>query len=284
MTILQSIILSVVEGLTEFLPVSSTGHLVIAQALMGIESTPFVKAFTVMIQFGAILSVVALYWRRFFDFRVPPELDRAGVPGWRRFVGRLRFYIALLIGLIPAVVLGLLFGDWVDSALGAVWIIALNLLIGGVVMLFIDKWLRHGSGAKEISYRNAFVVGLFQTIAMFFPGMSRSMSTIVGGMVAGMDRKRAAEFSFFLAVPTMFGATCYEVLKFWKAGELSVLSDHIGLLVIGNVVSFVVALGAVKVFIGYVQRHTFASFGWYRIIVAGVILAMLGLGIDLAVF
>lgn len=151
-------------------------------------------------------------------------------------------------------------------------------------MLFIDKWLHRGSHGQEITYKNAFVVGLFQTIAMFMPGMSRSMSTIVGGMVAGMDRKRAAEFSFFLAVPTMLGATCYEVLKFWKSGELSVLSDHMGLLVVGNVISFVVALAAIRFFITFVQKHTFASFGWYRIAVACVILAMLGLGMDLAVF
>lgn len=284
MTVIQSIILAVVEGLTEFLPVSSTGHLVITQALMGLESTPFVKAFTVMIQLGAILSVVVLYWRQFFDFRVPEELDRPEVPAWQRFVGRFCFYIALLIGIVPAVVLGLLFGDWVDSVLGSVWVIAVNLLIGGVIMLFIDKWLHRSKRQGQITYRNAFIVGLFQTIAMFFPGMSRSMSTIVGGMVAGMDRKRAAEFSFFLAVPTMAGATCYEILKFWKAGELAVLSDHIGLLVIGNVVSFLVALAAIKLFIGYVQRHTFASFGWYRIIVSVVILVMLALGMDLAVF
>ena len=277
MTVVQAIILAIVEGLTEFLPVSSTGHLVIAQSLMGIESTPFVKAFTVIIQFGAILSVVVLYWKRFFDFRVAPEMDHPDVPAWKRNVSRFR-------GLLPAVVLGLLFGDWVDHALGSVWIIAVNLLIGGVVMLFIDKWLHKGSHGREITYKNAFVVGLFQTIAMFMPGMSRSMSTIVGGMVAGMDRKRAAEFSFFLAVPTMLGATCYEVLKFWKSGELSVLSDHMGLLVVGNVISFVVALAAIRFFITFVQKHTFASFGWYRIAVAGVILTMLGLGMDLAVF
>ena len=284
MTVVQAIVLAIVEGLTEFLPVSSTGHLVIAQSLMGIESTPFVKAFTVMIQLGAILSVVVLYWRRFFDFRVAPEMDSPEVPAWKRTVSRFRFYIALLIGLLPAVGLGVLFGDWVDHALGSVWIIAVNLLIGGVVMLFIDKWLHKGSHGREITYKNAFIVGLFQTIAMFMPGMSRSMSTIVGGMVAGMDRKRAAEFSFFLAVPTMLGATCYEVLKFWKSGELSVLSDHMGLLVVGNVISFIVALAAVRFFITFVQKHTFASFGWYRIAVAGVILAMLGLGMDLAVF
>lgn len=283
MTIIQAIILSVVEGLTEFLPVSSTGHLVIAQALLGMESTPFVRAFTVMIQFGAILSVVVLYWRHFFSFRVAPELDRPEVPVWRRTLSRFRFYITLLIGIVPAVVLGMLFGDWVDSALGSVYIIAINLFFGGVVMLFIDKWLSRRSRSGKVTYSNAFVVGLFQTIAMFFPGMSRSMSTIVGGMVAGMDRKLAAEFSFFLAVPTMLGASCYQVLKFWKAGELSILSDHIGLLLLGNLLSFVVAMGAVRFFISYVQRHSFASFGWYRIIVSVVILVMLLLGMDLAV-
>ena len=174
MTVVQAIVLAIVEGLTEFLPVSSTGHLVIAQSLMGIESTPFVKAFTVMIQLGAILSVVVLYWRRFFDFRVAPEMDSPEVPAWKRTVSRFRFYIALLIGLLPAVGLGVLFGDWVDHALGSVWIIAVNLLIGGVVMLFIDKWLHKGNHGREITYKNAFIVGLFQTIAMFMPKIGRA--------------------------------------------------------------------------------------------------------------
>ena len=281
MDYIQAIVLAIVEGLTEFLPVSSTGHMVIAQALMGIESTDFVKAFTVMIQLGAILSVVVLYFREFLRFEVPSDL--AGAPAVRKALGRFRFYWLLAVGIIPAVVLGLLFDDWVDSVLGEVWIIALNLVIGGVIMLFIDNWVKKGE-KKKVGYKDSFIIGLFQCIAMFFPGMSRSMSTIVGGMAVGLKRETAAEFSFFLAVPTMFGATMYELLKFMKAGDLHILADNWGFLLVGNVVAFVVALLAIKYFIGYVRKHTFRAFGVYRIVVGGVILLMMAFGMNLALF
>ena len=281
MDYLQAIVLAIVEGLTEFLPVSSTGHMVIAQALMGIESTDFVKAFTVMIQLGAILSVIVLYFRDFFHFEVPADLRDA--PKVRRFLGRFRFYWLFAVGIIPAVVLGLLFDDWVDSVLGEVWIIALNLVIGGVIMLFIDNWVKRGE-KKIVRYKDSFIIGLFQCIAMFFPGMSRSMSTIVGGMAVGLKRETAAEFSFFLAVPTMAGATVYELLKFMKSGDLHILADNWGLLLIGNAVAFVVALLAIKYFIGYVRKHSFRAFGVYRIIVGGVILLLMAAGVNLALF
>ncbi len=282
MTLFESIILAVVEGLTEFLPVSSTGHMVIAQALLGIESTPYVKAFTVMIQFGAILAVVLMYYRYFFDFSVPPALRSEKVPLWRKAVGRVSFYLKLIVALIPAVVLGLLFDDWVDEVLGKVWVIALNLVVGGVIMLFIDRWVKRGT-RQNISYVQAFAIGLFQCIAMFFPGMSRSMSTIVGGMVVGLDRKRAAEFSFFLAVPTMFGASLLQVIKLFRSDRLSILQDNMLTLVVGNVVAFLVAAVAIRYFIMYIQRHSFRAFGLYRIIVGGLILAALALGMDLAI-
>lgn len=281
MTIIQALVLSIVEGLTEFLPVSSTGHLVIAQSLMGMEPSDFTKAFTVMIQFGAILSVVVLYFRRFIRFELPSDRIYEEHK-WIRFVSRFRFYLLLMVGLVPAVVLGLLFNDWVDRALGSVWIIAMNLVIGGVIMLFIDRVIRLQEHEK-VNYPRAFWIGLSQCVAMFLPGMSRSMSTIVGGMACGLSRKTAAEFSFFLAVPTMFGASVLEVIKFWKSGKLEVLQEHIGLLVIGNVASFVVALIAIKFFIGYVQKHSFRAFGVYRIIIGAVILLLLVLGKDLAI-
>lgn len=281
MDYIQAIVLAIVEGLTEFLPVSSTGHMVIAQALMGIESTDFVKAFTVMIQLGAILSVVVLYFREFLRFEVPADLRDA--PGFIRLLGRFRFYWLLAVGIIPAVVLGLLFDDWVDSVLGEVWIIALNLVIGGVIMLFIDNWVKRGE-KKIVRYKDSFIIGLFQCIAMFLPGMSRSMSTIVGGMAVGLKRETAAEFSFFLAVPTMAGATVYELLKFMKSGDLHILADNWGLLLAGNAVAFVVALLAIKYFIGYVRKHSFRAFGVYRIIVGGVILLMMVSGVNLALF
>ncbi len=274
MTIFETIILAIVEGLTEFLPVSSTGHLVITQALLGIESTPYVKAFTVMIQFGAILAVVLLYYKRFFDFSIPADLQSPDIPQWRKTVGRFRFYLMLIVGLIPAVILGLLFDEWVDKMLGSVLVIAINLVIGGIVMLFIDEWVKHGTKSR-LSYKNALMIGLFQCIAMFFPGMSRSMSTIVGGMAVGLNRETAAEFSFFLAVPTMFGASVLQVIKFWKSGEMAVLQGNMLSLVVGNVVAFVVAMIAIKYFIRYIQRHSFRAFGIYRIIVGGALIIAL---------
>lgn len=282
MSVLEAIILAIVEGLTEFLPVSSTGHMVIAQALLGIESTEYVRAFTVMIQFGAILSVVVLYFRRFFRFELPPDI-RDETPVWRKTLSRFRFYFKLLVGMLPAVVLGLLFSDWVDKVLGEVWVIAVNLVVGGVVMLFIDRLIR-GNNGTEVTYKNAFVIGLFQTIAMFFPGMSRSMSTIVGGMVVGLRREVAAEFSFFLAVPTMLGASLLQVIKFARAGSLAILSENLDTLIIGNVVSFLVAMLAIKYFIRYLQTNGFRAFGIYRLIVGGVILVLLCAGYDLALF
>ena len=281
MTVLEAIILAIVEGITEFLPISSTGHMVIAQALMGMEPTPYVKAFTVMIQLGAILSVVVLYFRRFFRFELPRDMWHEERK-WRRELGRFRFYFLLIVGVVPAAVLGLLFNDWVDDALGKVWIIALNLVIGGVVMLFIDRLIRHNHKG-EVTYGKALVIGLFQTIAMFFPGMSRSMSTIVGGMSVGLRREVAAEFSFFLAVPTMLGAFLLEIIKFWKSDSLYILEEHWLTLLVGNVVSFVVAMVAIQTFIRYLKRHGFAAFGIYRILVGGVILALMGLGVELAI-
>ncbi|MBR8758890.1 Undecaprenyl-diphosphatase [Porphyromonas levii] len=283
MTIFEAIVLAIVEGITEFLPISSTGHMVITQALMGIESTEYVKAFTVMIQFGAILSVVALYFKRFFRFELPADMWHGNHSNARRALSRFRFYFLLIAGVVPAAILGLLFNDWVDEALGEVWIIATNLVIGGIVMLFIDKLIKHNH-SSEVTYPKSFIIGLFQTIAMFLPGMSRSMSTIVGGMVTGLKRETAAEFSFFLAVPTMLGAFLLQIIKFWKVGTLNILTDNMTTLIIGNVVSFIVAMIAIKTFIKFLQKHGFVAFGIYRIIIGGVILGMIALGMDLAVF
>lgn len=282
MTIIETIILAIVEGLTEFLPVSSTGHMVITQALLGMESTSFLKAFTVMIQFGAILSVVVLYWRRFINFSLPSEMWHGNHSGWRRALSRLRFYFKLAWGCLPAVMLGLLFNDWVDKMLDSVWVIALNLFFGGVIMLFIDKIIK-GNSRHEVSYSNAFVIGLFQCIAIFLPGISRSMATIVGGMATGLTKKSAAEFSFFLAVPTMFGATLLEAYKLYRDQGLVIFETHWQSLVVGNVVSFIVALIAIRYFITFLSKHSFRAFGMYRIFIGMVIGGLLLLGIDLAV-
>lgn len=252
MDLLQTIIIAIVEGLTEFLPVSSTGHMIIAQDVMNIESTEFIKAFTVIIQFGAILSVVVLYFKRFFQ-----SFD---------------FYLKLLIAFIPAAVLGFLFSDLIDSFLEKVWVVALMLILGGVVMLFVDKWFDKKDASEEVSNKSAFRIGLFQCIAMI-PGVSRSMATIVGGMAQGLTRKSAAEFSFFLAVPTMFAATAYKLLKlFLEPGGVEILKENAMTLVVGNVVAFIVALLAIKFFIGFVTKHGFKAFGYYRIVIGVVIL------------
>lgn len=275
MDLLQTVIIAIVEGLTEFLPVSSTGHMIIAQGLLGVESTPFVKAFTVIIQFGAILSVICLYWRRFFY----PEAVLSGTSYWKAMYD---FYARLVVGVLPAVVLGLAFNDFIESNLGNVTLVAVMLIIGGVFMLFCNKLFGNGSENTKLTYRRAFIIGLIQCISMI-PGVSRSMSTIVGGMSQKLTRKAAAEFSFFLAVPTMFGATCLETYKLISHGGGSLLSagNNLEMLIVGSVVAFIVAILAIKFFINYVTKYGFAAFGWYRIIVGIIILICMLCGVDM---
>ena len=283
MTIIQTIIVAIVEGLTEFLPVSSTGHMIITQALLGIESDEFVKAFDVIIQFGAILAVVVLYWKRFFrlDHSTPPE----GLTPVQRTLRKWDFYYKLLIAFIPAMVIGGLCNKYIDILLGNVRVVALMLIVGGVVMLFCDRLFGNGSPETKLTTRRAFTIGLFQCMAMI-PGVSRSMSTIVGGMAQKLTRKDAAEFSFFLAVPTMFAATCLDLLKLFlhmhKIGDYSMLASHAGTLLLGSVVAFIVALFAIKAFIAYLTKYGFWAFGVYRIILGAAILAWLSAGHSLA--
>jgi undecaprenyl-diphosphatase len=263
MSIFQTIIIAIVEGITEFLPVSSTGHMIIAQKLLAVESTEFVKAFTVNIQFGAILSVVVLYWKRFFQ-----TLD---------------FYWKLIIAFLPAAVIGFLLSDYIDSLLENVFVVAVMLVIGGVFMLFVDKWFDKPSENQEMDWKRSLKIGFFQCIAMI-PGVSRSMATIVGGMTTKLSRKNAAEFSFFLAVPTMAAASGYKLLKiFTDPAGVSMLSDNLVTLLIGNFVAFIVAMAAIKFFIEFLTKYGFKAFGYYRIIVGVVILVLLYLGVDLSV-
>lgn len=277
MNTIEAILIAIVEGLTEFLPVSSTGHMIITQNLLGVESTDFVKAFTVIIQFGAILSVVCLYWKRFF------RLNPGKVTDLKSFLYKFDFYWKLLVAFIPAAIFGLLFSDLIDSMLESVWIVAIMLVIGGIFMLFVDKIFNHPDPQDRMTEKRAFIIGLFQCIAMI-PGVSRSMATIVGGMAQRLSRKAAAEFSFFLAVPTMFAATAYKMLKlFLEPNGTEVLRENIGVLIVGNVVAFVVALLAIKFFIGFVTKYGFKAFGYYRIIVGGIILVMLLLGYNLQI-
>jgi undecaprenyl-diphosphatase len=262
MSLLETIIISIVEGLTEFLPVSSTGHMIITQALLGVESTEFVKAFTVNIQFGAILSVIVLYWKRFFQ-------------SWD-------FYFKLLIAFLPAAIIGLLFIDYIDALLESVLVVAIMLVIGGVFMLFVDKWFNKTTVSQEMGWKRALKIGFWQCIAMI-PGVSRSMATIVGGMSTKLTRKNAAEFSFFLAVPTMAAAGGYKLLKLLlDPSGVAMLQDNLITLLIGNLIAFIVAMGAIKFFIGFLTRHGFKVFGYYRIIVGGILIALIVSGIDLS--
>jgi undecaprenyl-diphosphatase len=262
MSYFDAIILAIVEGLTEFLPVSSTGHMIIASSLLGIESDPFTKTFTVAIQLGAIVSVLVLYWKRFFQ--------------------SFNFYFKLLVAFIPAMVFGLLFNDQIDALLENVIVVAISLILGGIVFLFIDKLFNQASESTEsVTYRSAFVIGMFQVLAMI-PGVSRSAATIIGGLTQKLNKKNAAEFSFFLAVPTMLAATGYKLLKFYLDGN-TFGQEQITTLMIGNVVAFVVALLAIKSFISYLTKHGFKVFGYYRIILGSIILILYWLGIDLQI-
>ena len=246
-SILETIIIAIVEGLTEFLPVSSTGHMIITQNLLGVESTEFVKAFTFIIQFGAILSVVVLYWKRFFHLNDTPAPEGTGA--LKRFLHKYDFYWKLLVAFIPAAVLGLLFSDMIDAMLESVSVVAVTLILGGIFMLFCDRIFNKGSEKTELTEKRAFWIGMFQCISMI-PGVSRSMATIVGGMAQKLTRKKAAEFSFFLAVPTMFAATMFKMLKlFTTENGIEIITNNMGTLIIGNVVAFIVALLAIKFFI-----------------------------------
>jgi undecaprenyl-diphosphatase len=257
MTILQAIILAIVEGLTEFLPVSSTGHMIITSAMLGIESDEFTKLFEVCIQFGTILSVVVLYYKRFFK-----SFD---------------FYFKLVAGFLPAGILGFILDDYIDTLLGSPMVVAVNLLFGGIFFLFVDKIFNpKGSGKIEPDYIGAAKIGLFQSLAMI-PGVSRSAASIIGGQFIGLSREKAAEFSFFLAVPTMFAATCYKLLKNYEVLK----PEHTTLLVVGNVVGFAVAMLAIKLFIGILQKYGFKFFGYYRIVVGLIIIVLLLNGYDL---
>ena len=281
MNILDTIIIAIVEGLTEFLPVSSTGHMIITQNILGVESTPFVKAFTFIIQFGAILSVVVLYWKRFFKLNHTPAPEGAGA--FRRFLHKYDFYWKLFVAFIPAAVLGLLFSDAIDAMLESVEVVAITLILGGIFMLFSDKIFNKGSEKTELTEKRAFCIGLFQCISMI-PGVSRSMATIVGGMAQKLTRKAAAEFSFFLAVPTMLAATLFKMLKiFTEENGVQILKENLDTLIIGNAVAFVVAMLAIKFFINFVTKYGFKAFGWYRIIVGGAILVMLLTGHNLTI-
>lgn len=277
MSYLQAIILAIIEGLTEFLPVSSTGHMIIASSLMGINELPITKIFEVNIQFGTILSVVVLYWRRFLQ-----SFD---------------FYKKLILAFLPAAVIGFVLNDIIDAMLESILITAVMLIIGGVVLIYVDKWFSNAKGSF-VSYKSALVIGFFQCIAMI-PGVSRSAASIIGGLSQGINRKAAAEFSFFLAVPTMLAAGVYKLITDLLQLEISdivmfdwpkiqhsfevIKPEDLQLLLIGNVVGFIVAMFAIRFFINFLTKYGFKFFGYYRIAIGITILALLAMGVDLRV-
>lgn len=260
MSIVQAIIIAIIEGITEFLPISSTGHMIIATSIMGISNDAFTKMFTIAIQFGAILSVLVLYWKRFFK-----SVD---------------FYFKLFVAFVPALVIGFLLDDYIDLLLENVIVVAITLLLGGIFLLVVDRLFnsQNTNEEQDISYKQSFLIGLFQTIAMI-PGISRSAATIVGGLAQKLNRKTAAEFSFFLAVPTMFAATSY---KLYKGIDL-IHTEQLNLLIIGNLVAFIVAMIAIKSFISFLTKHGFKLFGYYRIAVGLTILILYFMGIELTI-
>jgi undecaprenyl-diphosphatase len=258
MNTLQAIIIAVVEGLTEFLPISSTAHMAITSAIMGIGDDAFTKLFEIVIQFGAILSVIVLFWKKFFDFK------------------NVRFYIKLVIAVIPALVFGALFKKHIEQVLGSPLVIATIMLLGGIVLLFVDKWFHRPliNEEENITYKQSFMIGVFQTLAIVFPGLSRSAATIVGGMQQRLSRRLAAEFSFFLAVPTMLAATVKSLYDVYKESPEVLGAHNMNILLTGCAVAFVVAMLAVKFFISFLQKHGFRLFGYYRI-AAGIVLLIL---------
>lgn len=250
MTYLAALILAVIEGITEFLPVSSTGHMIIASTFMGISENPLTKNFEIVIQLGAILSVLVIYWRKFLT--------------------SFQFYLKLGVAFLPAAIAGFILNDYIDCLLSNIWVVIVSLFLGGIILIFVDKWFKNAgcTEEQEMTWFQGFKIGCFQCLAMV-PGVSRSASTIIGGMVVGLNRKNAAEFSFFLAVPTMLGASAKKLMDSHK----TIQADDALILLFGSLVAFIVALFAIKSFITFLQRYGFKWFGYYRIGI-GVVLAI----------
>ena len=263
MNLIQTVILAIVEGLTEFLPISSTAHMKFVNPLIGVGESPFREMFEVVIQLAAILSVVVLYWKKFLDFK------------------KLSFYVKLLIALVPAIVFGVLLKKHIDESLGNPRFIAYVMIGGGIILLFIDRFFTNPTihHEEEISNKNAFIIGCFQVLSIVFPGLSRSAATIIGGLTQKLDRSVAAEFSFFLAVPTMFAASVKSFYDVYKHNPEVLAKDNMMTLLIGSIIAFVVALLAIRFFIGYLQKHGFKLFGYYRIIVGICVLILIYKGI-----
>ena len=263
MSLFQAIIIAIVEGITEFLPISSTAHMKFANPLIGVHASAFTDLFEIVIQLAAILSVVVLYYKRFFDFK------------------KIGFYVKLIIALIPAVIAGVILKKHIDALLGNILFIAVVMIAGGIILLFIDKLFTRPRiySQDEVSNKNAFVIGCFQVLSILFPGLSRSAATIIGGLAEKLDRRTAAEFSFFLAVPTMLAASVKSFYDVHKTNPEVFVKDNMFLLAVGSLVAFVVALLAIRLFITYLQRHGFKLFGYYRILAGSLIIFLVWKGI-----
>jgi undecaprenyl-diphosphatase len=268
MSLIQAIILAIVEGITEFLPVSSTGHMALVASFMNIEKNSFTKLFIENIQFGAIISVLLIYWRKFIDFK------------------SYRFYLKLLIAVIPSVIVGLLIKKYIDKVLGEPVFIAIVMFLGGILLIFVDQWFKGSTLEKEeqITYKKSFIIGCFQLLAIVFPGFSRSAATIIGGMQQKLTRKLAAEFSFFLAVPTLAGAFAKSLWDAYKKTPEILDHHNVMMLITGNAIAFIVAIIAIKAFIAYLTKHGFRIFGYYRIIAGLAIIFLLIFGKNLTIF
>lgn len=265
MDLLKAIIIAIVEGVTEFLPISSTAHMKFTNPLIGVEHSPFVDMFEVVIQLAAILSVVLIYRKKFFDF------------------SRISFYTKLMVAVVPSLIIGYFFKSYIDAALENLVFIACVMIGGGVFLLFIDNMFKTHIIAEEeqLTYKKSFIIGCFQTLAIVLPGLSRSAATIIGGMGQKLTRNLAAEFSFFLAVPTMFAASVKSFYDVYSQHPEVITTSNMGTLAVGSLVSFVVALLAIKFFIGYLQKHGFRLFGYYRIVLGVIMLTLILLGVDL---
>jgi len=263
----EAIVIAIVEGITEFLPVSSTGHMALTASVLGIEKDIFTKLFIENIQFGTIISVIVLYWKKFIDFR------------------HFSFYLKLFVAFIPAAIIGILFKKHIDQVLESPMFIAVVMFAGGVLLLFVDSWFKNPTLKSDegLTYKSSLIIGLFQILSVLFPGLSRSAATIVGGMQQKMTRQAAAEFSFFLAVPTLAGAFAKSLWDTFKDNPQVLTSSNINLLIVGNVVGFLVAMVAIKFFISFLTKHGFRLFGWYRIVVGLAIICLLMFGYNLSV-
>jgi undecaprenyl-diphosphatase len=263
MSLIQAIIIAIIEGITEFLPISSTAHMKFANPLIGVQTSAFTDLYEIVIQLAAILAVVVLYHKRFFDFK------------------KLGFYFKLIIALIPAIIAGVLLKKHIDAMLGNIVFIAVVMIAGGIILLFIDKLFTKPQihTQEQVTNKNAFIIGCYQVLSVLFPGLSRSAATIIGGLAQKLDRKTAAEFSFFLAVPTMIAASVKSLWDAHKSNPEVFVKDNMSMLLIGSVVAFIVALLAVRFFITYLQRHGFRLFGYYRIVAGALIIFLVWKGI-----